>query len=234
MSNYHVNNSSVSVLLSWIQEGSVAIPEIQRPFVWKSSKVRDLLDSLYKDYPIGYIITWQNPDARLRDGSFSQGKKILIDGQQRVTALMAAISGYRVVDDKYKRKRIKIAFNPLEEKFEVQNSAIQKDKKWIPDISILFDTEFSSYTFVQDYCTKNPEVTPEKLHATIQQLINIQHSTLGVIELNHTLSIERVTEIFIRINSTGANLSQADFAMSKISVNDEHDGPNIRKTIDYF
>src|SRR5699024_12366854 len=99
-------------------------------------------------------------------GSFSQGKKILIDGQQRVTALMAAISGYRVVDDKYKRKRIKIAFNPLEEKFEVQNSAIQKDKKWIPDITILFDTEFSSSTFILDYFTKNPEDTLVHYHVT--------------------------------------------------------------------
>src|SRR5699024_9094535 len=173
MSNYHVNNSSVSVLLSWIQEGSVAIPEIQRAFVWKSSKVRDLLDSLYKDYPIGYIITWQNPDARLKDGSLSQGKKILIDGQQRVTALMAAISGYRVVDNKYQRKRIKIAFNPLEETFEVQNPAIQKNKKWISDIATLFSPGFSSFTFVQNYCADNPEVHPDQLHATIQRLINI-------------------------------------------------------------
>ena len=92
MSNYQVNNTTVNALLSWIDQGIVAIPEIQRPFVWKPSKVRDLLDSLYNDYPVGYIITWQNPDARLKDGSISHGKRILIDGQQRITALMAAIS----------------------------------------------------------------------------------------------------------------------------------------------
>ncbi|SER17781.1 DUF262 domain-containing protein [Piscibacillus halophilus] len=97
MSNYQVNNTNINALISWIEQDIVAIPEIQRPFVWKSSKVRDLLDSLYNDYPVGYIITWQNPDTRLKDGTVSHGKKILIDGQQRVTAIMAAISGKEVV-----------------------------------------------------------------------------------------------------------------------------------------
>ena len=65
-------------------------------------------------------------------------------------------------------------------------------------------------------------------------LIGIRYSSIGVIELSYTLDIETVTEIFIRINSAGVNLSQADFAMSKISVNDQYNGPLIRKSIDYF
>ncbi|CAM2787523.1 GmrSD restriction endonuclease domain-containing protein [Salinicoccus roseus] len=234
MSNYNVNNSTVNALLGWIDEGIVAIPEIQRPFVWSATKVRDLLDSLYKDYPIGYIITWQNPDARLKDGTVSHGKKILIDGQQRVTALMAAISGHEVLDGKYKKKRIKIAFHPKKEKFEVQNSAILKDKRWIPDIAEIFKPTFSSFNFITEYCNNNPGMNPDELNRIIQRLINIRHSTLGIIDLNHTLDIKMVTEIFIRINSTGVSLSQADFVMSKISVNSQHDGPIIRKTIDYF
>lgn len=234
MSNYNVNNSTVNALLGWIEEDIIAIPEIQRPFVWTSSKVRDLLDSLYKDYPIGYLITWQNPDARLKDGSISHGKKILIDGQQRVTALMAAISGEEVVNNKYQKKRIKIAFNPFEETFEVQNPAITKNKKWIPDISELFTQNFSQFTFINKYCEENPEMKQDNLNNILQRLLNIKHNTLGVIELNHTLDIEIVTEIFIRINSEGVSLSQADFAMSKISVNDKYGGPIIRKTIDYF
>src|SRR5699024_10450273 len=164
MSNYNVNNSTVNALLGWIEEDIVAIPEIQRPFVWKSSKVRDLLDSLYKDYPIGYIITWQNPDARLKDGSISRGKRILIDGQQRVTALMAAISGQEIINNKYQKKRIKIAFNPVEEKFEVQNTAIQKDKKWIPDIANVFQNNFSQFRFINTYCQENPEMDPDDLN----------------------------------------------------------------------
>ncbi|MGJ9460474.1 GmrSD restriction endonuclease domain-containing protein [Oceanobacillus sp. CF4.6] len=234
MSNYNVNNSTVNILIGWIEEDIVAIPEIQRPFVWKPSKVRDLLDSLYKDYPIGYIITWQNPDARLKDGTISQGKKILIDGQQRVTALMAAIAGKEVVDNNYKKKRIIIAFNPIEEKFEVQNPAILKDKKWIPDIAKVFQQEFDTFDFIHSYCELNPELNKNELNSILQKLTQVKYSSIGIIELAHTLDIETVTEIFIRINSAGVNLSQADFAMSKISVNDKYNGPLIRKTVDYF
>ncbi len=135
MARYSVNNYTVETLLSNIKSGNIAIPEMQRPFVWDSSKVRDLVDSLYKGFPVGYIIVWQNPDVKLKDGTKSSGKKVLIDGQQRITAMAAAIVGQEVLDDHYKWKRISIAFNPVEEKFEVANNAILKSSKWIPDIA---------------------------------------------------------------------------------------------------
>lgn len=135
MARYSVNNYTVETLLSNIKSGNIAIPEMQRSFVWNSSKVRDLVDSLYKGFPVGYIIIWQNPDVKLKDGTKSSGKKVLIDGQQRITAMAAAIVGQEVLDDHYKWKRISIAFNPVEEKFEVANNAILKSSKWIPDIA---------------------------------------------------------------------------------------------------
>ena len=95
---YAVNQHLIETLLAWIKSGEIAIPEIQRPFVWDSTKVRDLMDSLYQGYPVGYIIAWKNPSVRLKDGSLSEGRKILIDGQQRVTALTAALVGQKVVD----------------------------------------------------------------------------------------------------------------------------------------
>lgn len=119
----------------------IAIPEIQRPFFCDSSKVRDLMDSLYKGFPVGYVIAWRNPNVRLKDDSLSEGKKILIDGQQRVTALKAAILGDYVVDKNYQQIKIKIAFHPIEERFEVLNPAILKDKNWLPDISLYFGGE---------------------------------------------------------------------------------------------
>ena len=112
MARYSVNNYTVETLLSNIKSGSIAIPEMQRPFVWDSSKVRDLVDSLYKGFPVGYIIVWQNPDVKLKDGTKSSGKKVLIDGQQRITAMAAAIVGQEVLDDHYKWKRISIAITP--------------------------------------------------------------------------------------------------------------------------
>lgn len=103
---------SVSTILGLIDAEDFVIPEIQRPFVWKRSQVRDLIDSLYNGYPTGYIITWKNPDVKTKDGGKANGKKVLIDGQQRVTALMAAIAGKEVLDDDFNKDRIKIAFNP--------------------------------------------------------------------------------------------------------------------------
>ena len=236
MAQYEVNNSSIQTLLSWIRSGEIAIPEIQRPFVWDSTKVRDLIDSLYSGFPVGYIIVWKNPDVRLKDGSISSGKKILIDGQQRVTALQAAIVGEPVVGNNYRKKRIKIAFHPLEQRFEVTNPAIEKDSSWISDIAPLYHAGFDSFNFVIEYCNKNQ--LDDKKRSTVNNVITklqqIQNNSIGVIELSHQLDISQVTEIFIRINSKGVVLSQADFAMSKISSDDRYGGNTIRKTMDYF
>ncbi|HVZ39748.1 MAG TPA: DUF262 domain-containing protein [Candidatus Kapabacteria bacterium] len=132
---YSVNQHLIGTLLTWVQSGEIAIPEIQRPFVWNSTKVRDLMDSLYKGFPVGYIIAWKNPNVRLKDESISEGKKVLIDGQQRVTALAAALLGQKVVNTDYRRVNIQIAFHPVDERFEVLNTAIRKDPAWIPDIA---------------------------------------------------------------------------------------------------
>lgn len=237
MTRYTVNNCTVETLLSNIRSKTIAIPEIQRPFVWENTKVRDLIDSLYQGYPVGYIIEWQNPDVKLKDGSKSMGKRVLIDGQQRVTAMAAAIVGQEVVDSHYKKKRIYIAFNPLEEKFEVRNSANMKNPEWISDISEVFKAGFDPLQFLFSYCTKN-NITEQAEMSKISQILTrlkaIDTNNLGVITLSHDLEIDKVTEIFIRINSKGAVLSNADFAMSKISSNEEYGGNITRKTIDYF
>lgn len=224
MAQYNVNNIMVSSLLSSIRDGTIAIPEIQRPFVWDPTKVRDLIDSLYKGYPVGYIIVWQNPDVKLKDGTISSGKKIIIDGQQRITALTAAIVGLEVVGADYKKKRIKIAFNPKEERFETCNPAIEKDIQWISDISTVLQPGFDAFSFVNEYCDKN-KITDNAEKSSINKVINtlsqIQNNSLGVIDLSYGLDIDSVTDIFIRINSKGKVLSQADFAMSKIQCEDK-------------
>lgn len=235
MAQFVVNSTSVENIISSIKEGEIAIPEIQRPFVWDGSKVRDLMDSLYKGFPVGYIIVWKNPDIKLKDGTMSAGKKILIDGQQRVTAVQAAIVGQEVVDSSYKKKRIIIAFNPIDEVFEVSNPAIEKDVKWISDISQVFDVGFDAWAFVNKYCEDNNlDGQQSEINKKIMRLTSIKGINLGVTELSQTLTIDEVTDIFIRINSQGVVLSQADFAMSKISSDDRYGGNETRKMIDYF
>lgn len=231
---YSVTPHPIETLLTWVKSGEIAIPEIQRPFVWEATKVRNLLDSLYQGYPVGYLIAWRNPTVRLKDGTSSAGKRILIDGQQRVTALMAALLGREVLTKDYETVRIRIAFNPQEERFEVANPAIRKNVAWIEDVATVFAPSASLFQLVNDYCAKNPSVTQDGVFASIEKLRKTINNHVGVIELAEDLDIETVTEIFIRVNSAGAELSQADFAMSKISVNETYGGNLLRKAIDYF
>lgn len=235
---FNLMQYSVHAILGLIEAEDFVIPEIQRPFVWKRSQVRDLIDSLYNGYPTGYIITWKNPDVKTKDGGKANGKKVLIDGQQRVTALMAAISGKEVLDDDFNKERIKIAFNPLAEdetkRFAVQDASHLKDKKWIPDISVLFTAGFKQRAFENEYANDNPGVDLDELSETLSRLKGIANRQIGVIELDASLEIDEVTEIFIRINSKGTALSQSDFVMSKMAADTDHNGSLMRKTVDYF
>jgi hypothetical protein len=231
---YSVTPHPVETLLTWVKSGEIAIPEIQRPFVWEATKVRNLLDSLYQGFPVGYLIAWRNPTIRLKDGTFSAGKRILIDGQQRVTALMAALLGREVLTKDYETVRIKIAFHPVEERFEVFNAAISKDPAWIPDVAAVFAPEASIYRLSNAYSKLNPSADGEQVSLILEKLRKIINNHVGVIELAEDLDIETVTEIFIRVNSAGVTLSQADFVMSKIASNESYNGSTLRKAIDYF
>ena len=231
---YSVTPHPIETLLTWVKSGEIAIPEIQRPFVWDATKVRNLLDSLYQGYPVGYLIAWRNPTVRLKDGTPSAGKRILIDGQQRVTALMAALMGREVLTKDYETVRIRIAFHPQQEKFEVANPAIRKDVAWIEDVAEVFAPNADLIELTEGYAERNPSADRKLVGRVLQKLCKIINNHVGVIELAEDLDIETVTEIFIRVNSAGAELSQADFAMSKIAANASYGGNLLRKAIDYF
>ena len=234
MANFDVNNISVSSILGYIKDGTIAIPEIQRPFVWDSVKVRDLIDSLYNGYPVGYIITWKSHNVKLKDGTSSEGKQILIDGQQRITALTASLLGQEVLDSTYKKKKVIISFNIKNEEFATKTPATEKSEEWITNIADFMDPgKINIWEYTNEYAQKF-EMDANVVSQRINKLMQIKNAMIGRIELSSELPIDIVTEIFVRINSKGQPLSSADFAMSKISVNEEFNGNNIRKMIDYF
>jgi uncharacterized protein with ParB-like and HNH nuclease domain len=236
MQKYTVNQWFVSNILNDIQIRMISNPAIQRPFVWKPVQVRDLMDSLYQGYPIGYIIVSKDPDIQLRDGTMAGGKKVLIDGQQRITAMQAAILGEEIIDKNYERKRIVISFNPTIEKFETLNPSIERDKTWIKDISVVLENERAMMEGEENYLFDNPDLDRLVVRENFKKLADIKQRQVGLVELNHDLDVDIVTDIFVRINSAGVPLSQADFAMSKIASYDAEDnfGVNLRKCIDYF
>ena len=92
---------------------------------------------------------------------------------------------------------------------------------------------FNAFEFVRNYADRF-NVDANEISKKLARLQSVKNVMIGRIELSSMLSIETVTEIFVRINSAGVVLSQADFAMSKISVNERYEGNDIRKAIDYF
>ncbi len=232
---FDINSKHIGLLLFHIKEGKIAIPEIQRPFVWDAVNVRDFLDSLFKGWPIGYLITWQNPKVKDKNGRLADGKIILVDGQQRIIALMTALLGYEVMDKNYQNKRISISFHPITKEFQVSNSIkYTLDNGWIEDISEIFDPDTDRSSLEVNYCKHNPNADKEEIRRSLDSLKDIENYLIGMIDLNSDLDIDQITEIFIRVNSKGVPLSQADFAMSKIAVNESYGGNMLRKAIDYF
>lgn len=96
--------SKVGDLVKDVRNGRIGLPDLQRPFVWKDNKVRELFDSMLKGYPIGYIMLWESPadyeskKSTIGDNSktYEEPKELVIDGQQRLTALVAAMFAVKV------------------------------------------------------------------------------------------------------------------------------------------
>jgi Protein of unknown function DUF262 len=134
---------ALGALMDAIELGMIGLPDIQRPFVWKNAKVRDLFDSMYQGFPVGYLLFWENgaaEDSRVIgvDGKQKVPQQLIVGGQQRLTSLYAVIKGVPVVRENYDAERIEIAFNPLTGKFEVADAAIRRDKSFIPNISAVW------------------------------------------------------------------------------------------------
>lgn len=215
-------------LVNQIALGEIGLPDIQRPFVWPNWKVRDLFDSMYRGYPVGYLLFWQNGLADDRaigtDTKQKPPRLVIVDGQQRLTSLYAVLRGVEVVRKNYESERICIAFNPLEEKFEVADAAIRRDKTFISDISAIWSGERKITRIIRDYqdavgstreLSEEEESNAEDAILKLQGLLTFPFTAL---ELAADISEEAVSDVFVRINSKGTTLNQADFILTLMSV----------------
>jgi uncharacterized protein with ParB-like and HNH nuclease domain len=128
-------NYNLTTLIQQIDLGVIGLPDIQRPFVWKDTKVRDLFDSMYKGYPVGYFLFWANANIEGTKGIGTTLKQkhptlLIVDGQQRLTSLYAVVKGQEVIRENYEKANIAIAFNPLEEKFEIPDASIKRNPRY--------------------------------------------------------------------------------------------------------
>ena len=216
-------------LVDDIAMGQIGLPDIQRPFVWPNTKVRDLFDSMYRGYPVGYLLFWENGLVSGHKTIGSDAKQlspslVIVDGQQRLTSLYAVIKEASVVRSSYRSERIRIAFNPTEEKFEVTSAAIERDRSFIPDISKLWSEETNLFQVVEDFLSglqlvrevSGAEVT--RIQAAIVKLQGLLGFPFTALQLSADTSEEAVAEVFVRINSQGKTLNQADFILTLMSV----------------
>lgn len=221
---------SLENLLTYIDIGDIGLPDIQRPFVWKNTKIRDLFDSMYRGFPVGYFLFWANQGAD-KTRSIGSGSKVhetpnrlIVDGQQRLTSLYAVFRGQVVLDENYQKRQIEIAFHPRSGKFEVADNSIRRDPEWIPNISVLWAEGQSSRKLINNFIDKLAEREPlseveeEQIGDNIQQLINLKVYPFTALEIAESVDEEQVAEIFVRINSEGKKLNQADFILTLLSV----------------
>lgn len=227
---YQVHSDSIGHMMGGIRQGTIALPDIQRPFVWKNTKVRDLFDSLFRGFPFGYLLTWKSPEgvARTTLGGHAAlsvlPDALIIDGQQRLTSLYAVMTGEPVVDKEFRRRHISIAFHPISARFEVADAAIKRNREWIADISSVFTNEMGALAVVRDYLKKLEEVReiePEHSRAVetnVNRLVNLRNLPVTVLQIGSQANEEQVAEIFVRINSQGQRLNQADFILTLLAV----------------
>lgn len=225
---------SLSKLIDDIEMGDIGLPDIQRPFVWKNAKVRDLFDSMYRGYPVGYLLFWENQVGEKTKliGTNTHQKipqLLIVDGQQRMTSLYAVMKGIPVIRENYESESIEIAFRPVDGRFEVCDAAIRRDPEYLPNISELFSTTASQYQIIGDYLKgledyrskNNQEFSAEErksCEVSLQRLFNLSSFPFTTLQLSANIDEEQVAEVFVRINSEGKKLNQADFILTLMSV----------------
>lgn len=220
---------NLNSLIQNIDLGTIGLPDIQRPFVWKDTKVRDLFDSLYKGYPVGYFLFWENANNDGVKGIGTDVKQkfanlLIVDGQQRLTSIYAVLKGHEVIRENYDKTKIVIAFNPLEEKFENPDAAIRNDPRYFQNISKIWSKDADIFDITDEFVEnlkRHKEISAEdikKIRKNFNKVKNLENYPFSVLELSSEINEEQVADVFVRINSQGKTLNQADFILTLMSV----------------
>ena len=222
-------NYNLTTLIQQIDMGVIGLPDIQRPFVWPDTKVRDLFDSMFKGYPVGYFLFWANANVEHTKGIGTSAKQkhpnlLIVDGQQRLTSLYAVIKAQEIIRENYTNATIVIAFNPLEEKFEIPDASIRKNPRYFQNISQIWQTDVNIIKVINEFLQnlkKSVDINEkeeESIQNAFMQLKNLESYPFSALELSSNITEEQVADVFVRINSQGKTLNQADFILTLMSV----------------
>lgn len=222
-------NYNLAALIQQIDMGMIGLPDIQRPFVWADTKVRDLFDSMYKGYPVGYFLFWANANVEHTKGIGTDAKQkhpnlLIVDGQQRLTSLYAVIKGREIIRENYDRATIVIAFNPVEGKFEIPDASIRKNPRYFQNISQIWQPNINIIKVINEFLqnlkktVSISEEEEEQIQNAFMQLKHLESYPFSALELSTQITEEQVADVFVRINSQGKTLNQADFILTLMSV----------------
>jgi uncharacterized protein DUF262 len=229
---------AIASLLSDVDREALALPDLQRPFVWEDAKVRDLLDSLFIGFPVGTLVLWHtSSDKEARavgaDRAGMRSTTLIIDEQQRLTSLAAVVGGREIVDKDGDTRKITIAFRPRDGRFEVADAAIRNDPEFLSNVTEVWNGPRQTMQIRRDLLAalrqKGRAVDDTYEYAVEWNLgraqaireykfptVEIRSKTSGTPD--GAVSEEDVAEIFVRINNQGTRLGQADFVLTLLSV----------------
>ena len=228
---------SIVSLMSDIERGIIALPDLQRPFVWEDTAVRQLLNSLFVGFPVGTLVFWHTSKAKQArvlgtDRPGLQATDLVIDGQQRLTALFAVMRGVEITGKEGGRRKISIAFRPRDGRFEVADAPIRNDPEFLPNVTELWDGKRLPVEIKRDLFKRLREkgrMVDSRYEDAVDQNLGRAHAisdfrfpTLDIRETavarGAEVTDEDVADIFVRINSQGTRLGQADFVLTLLSV----------------
>lgn len=216
------NPLKIKDVISEISRGGLRIPEIQRRYVWQRAQIAKLLDSIYRGFPTGSILLWDTAqDVRLREMAtdldrgvrFDFVPKIVLDGQQRLTSLARAF-------DPSTPKHDRILFNIMDEVFEPYSPRSSADPRWIDVTEILTDqvTELDVLERLKQahVIDRDNRETRNQIHNRLKTLGAIREYQYPI-EIVREDDLETVTEVFIRVNSGGTRLREAELALARLA-----------------
>jgi hypothetical protein len=228
---------AIASLMSDIERGVIALPDLQRPFVWEDTKVRDLLDSLFLGFPVGTLVLWHTSAAKDARALATEvpglrATTLVIDGQQRLSSLFAVMRGVDIVGKDGSARRITIAFRPRDGRFEVADAAIRKDPEYLSSVTELWDGKRSKPQIRRDLLDalrdKGRAIDPvyeDAAERNLDRAHSISDYRFPTVDIRRTAAThdeeaneEDVAEIFVRINNQGKRLGQADFVLTLLSV----------------
>lgn len=226
---YIKSEYDVRSLVDNIGNGEIGLPKLQRAFIWPSKKVRDLFDSMYKGYPVGNLMLWkERRPIDYRPIGYNQQQNspslLILDGQQRLTSLFAVVKGKEVLRDNLRKELIKIAFDPLKEEFKVADASTTRSSFFINNISDYFTCPEGNHEFINSYLenlsSKHDLSDNEKrkIASSLNKLWALTSYSFTAIVLDADIEEEEAAEIFVRVNSKGIVLKQADFILTLLSI----------------